>query len=247
MRLSVVYVHKNKSNGKCYVGQTKQKIENRWKKNGSGYLDIVDGKYKNPKFAPAILKYGWDGFEHIVLHENITLTEANKLEKKLITSYDSLDNGYNCTEGGEGTPSVKRSLEWCKMKSKSMKGKLKGSANGCSRKIKCIETEDIFDSLSEACDAYDIKYSTFHTNLNKAIRNGHRCGGYHWEYLEPLQRPKIKMKKGNNTKKVKCIETGEIFKSVNEAAKKHNIHPSSISDNVKRGWKYGGVSWEYIK
>ena len=32
-----VYIHKNKVNEKIYVGITKQKPEQRWRLNGSGY------------------------------------------------------------------------------------------------------------------------------------------------------------------------------------------------------------------
>ena len=52
-----VYVHTNKFNGKKYVGQTCQKPEVRFGKNGSGYVG-------SRVFYNAILKYGWDNFYH---------------------------------------------------------------------------------------------------------------------------------------------------------------------------------------
>jgi group I intron endonuclease len=39
---------------------------------------------------------------------------------------------------------------------------------------------------------------------------------------------------GKNTKSIECINSGEIFKSINEAAKKYNLRPSSI-DNILSG------------
>ena len=59
-----VYIHRNKINGKVYIGITKQKPENRWR-NGKGYK-------QNIKFYRAIEKYGWNNFEHIVLVDNLT-------------------------------------------------------------------------------------------------------------------------------------------------------------------------------
>ena len=45
-----IYMHKNKINGKVYIGQTKQSLKNRWS-NGYGYREC-------PKFWRAIQKYG---------------------------------------------------------------------------------------------------------------------------------------------------------------------------------------------
>ena len=90
-----VYMHRNKTNGKVYIGQTKQKPEKRWE-NGKGYET-------SNRFYNAILKYGWDGFEHIILYSNLTQEEANALEEELITQYHSQDEqyGYNIKAGGK--------------------------------------------------------------------------------------------------------------------------------------------------
>lgn len=94
-----VYMHINKVNGKKYIGQTKQKVKNRWR-NGLGYRTQV--------FFYAINKYGWDGFEHIIVETNLSKDEADNLEKKLILKYDTRNSqyGYNITSGGEGTIGV---------------------------------------------------------------------------------------------------------------------------------------------
>ena len=90
-----VYKHINKANGKIYIGITKQKPQNRWK-NGNGY--------NAQHFGRAISKYGWDGFEHIIVAEGLTKDEAVSMERRLIQLYDSADpqNGYNETLGGDG-------------------------------------------------------------------------------------------------------------------------------------------------
>ena len=96
-----VYIHKNKINGKVYVGQTIKKVSSRWGKDGKNYLQKTNGVYHQEKFANAILKYGWGNFEHIVLYENLSFEEANKQEIKLIEEYDSVNNGYNSEFGGK--------------------------------------------------------------------------------------------------------------------------------------------------
>lgn len=96
-----VYIHTSLS-GKKYVGQTGQKPQKRWD-NGNGYLSKnKDGKYKQPAFANAILKYGWDNFEHEIVASGLTKEEADNLEKILIKKLNTMNPiyGYNCAEGG---------------------------------------------------------------------------------------------------------------------------------------------------
>lgn len=88
-----VYVHTNKTNNKKYIGITSQKPQWRWN-NGKGYKT-------QPKFYNAILKYGWDGFTHTILHTDLTKEQAATLEQFYIDQYDSIDNGYNLSIGGE--------------------------------------------------------------------------------------------------------------------------------------------------
>ena len=103
-----VYMHINKINNKKYIGITCQKPNTRWL-NGYGYLEqSKNGRYKQDAFAKAILKYGWDGFEHKILFENLSADEAKKKEIELIAQYhtwlcDPDCHGYNMTPGGDGT------------------------------------------------------------------------------------------------------------------------------------------------
>lgn len=82
------------SNGKMYIGLTKQKVESRWD-NGRGYNG-------NTHFKNAIKKYGWENIEHIIIAENLNKEEAFRLEIDLIKWYDTTNakNGYNKTPGG---------------------------------------------------------------------------------------------------------------------------------------------------
>lgn len=101
-----VYVHINKTNGKRYIGVTsRQNPNHRWR-NGYGYKE-------NPHFNSAIEKYGWDGFYHIVLAENLPEVMAKNLEKLLIKKWNTQDRefGYNMTSGGDGTPDYHPSEE----------------------------------------------------------------------------------------------------------------------------------------
>ena len=63
----LIYCHKNKINGKCYIGLTSY-VDNpnkRWR-DGLAYLNN-----HHKVFAAAIEKYGWENFEHEILETNI--------------------------------------------------------------------------------------------------------------------------------------------------------------------------------
>lgn len=90
-----IYKHTNKTNGKCYIGQTCRKNPNERWNNGKSYNGTI--------FAKAIEKYGWDNFDHEIIEDNIlTQEEANEREQYWIEYYGSYgENGYNMTRGGD--------------------------------------------------------------------------------------------------------------------------------------------------
>lgn len=86
----IVYKHTNNINNKCYIGITKRTLEER----------VYDGYGGSIKFNNAINKYGWDNFTSTILEENLSLSEACKKEQYYIQKYNSIENGYNLSEGG---------------------------------------------------------------------------------------------------------------------------------------------------
>lgn len=85
------------SDGKTYIGQTKEKVEDRWK-NGEGYKG-------QDVYVPIILD-GWDNVKKEILHTNLTAKQANDLEKHYIKKFNSRINGYNRTNGGGARESI---------------------------------------------------------------------------------------------------------------------------------------------
>ena len=111
-----LYVHvcKEKNsydNYGVYFGITCLKTQDRWGKDGKGYkYKTKNGEYTH--FYKAILKHGWDNFEHIVILNSISLNMANKAEEYFIKFYKSNNKkyGYNSRSGGEHS---KHSLDAC--------------------------------------------------------------------------------------------------------------------------------------
>lgn len=118
MKKFYVYVHTCTANGKRYVGCTTQAIpEFRWLE-GRGYRH-------NEHFYRAILKYGWNNFQHEVF-EVESEEEMYRKEIELISFYHSNDPryGYNHSSGGEKSASgCIRSEETRKKLSEALKGK----------------------------------------------------------------------------------------------------------------------------
>lgn len=89
----IVYKHISPT-GREYVGMTRN-IKKRWEGNGCSYT-------KNSEFRNDIMKYGWDNFQHLIIKDELSLSEASKLEDELIV--DAMNRGvvYNIARGGIG-------------------------------------------------------------------------------------------------------------------------------------------------
>ena len=181
-----VYIHTNKINGKMYVGQTCQKPEERWN-NGNGYLKKKEnGKYKNPHFAPAIIKWGWDNFKHEIIASNLTKEEANNFEMLLIKELKTQDNkyGYNICDGGNfsnGNKGKQLSEEWKKKIGEPQKGANNHNAKGINQYTKDGIFIRSWDCIMDASRELHIKNSDISRCCKGKLKS---CGGYIWCYIE---------------------------------------------------------------
>ena len=90
---------------KWYIGSAYRKggIISRWNE----YKATRNCKGQK-KLHPALLKYGYDGFEKVILEEcpkelidKLEIIKwLDKREEHWISHYDSFKSGYNCTKGG---------------------------------------------------------------------------------------------------------------------------------------------------
>ncbi len=100
------------------------------------------------------------------------------------------------------------------------------------RKVVCLETGEVFESLNEAARKYNVSASII----------GECCRGkcttvkkMHWAFLSDYEKmtheekENIKQSINNHYKKVICIETKEVFMSIMDAAEKYKVQKANIS------------------
>lgn len=72
---------------------------------------------------------------------------------------------------------------------------------------------------------------------NKVLSS--RAGYTHSEETKEKMSEKAK-------RKVRCIETGEVFNSMNEAGERYNRQPCNLGRAIKNNKTFAGYHWEYI-
>lgn len=187
-----IYMHKNKINGKIYIGQTLQdNPNNRWQ-NGHGYI-------KQPKFFSDIIKYGWLNFEHCILEQGLTQQEANERENFWIQYFDSCKKGYNTIIENNRSETQKK-------------------VDGL---IICLNTNKAYKTLKEASLDTGVDPSAIsrcYTGQRKSA--GIIDGVPRFWILSTADKNLINKIKDNYKdaiRKIICIETSQVFNSLDEA------------------------------
>jgi len=199
-----IYKIINKMNGKIYIGKTYLTIKERYKQH------IYNSKRENNKHRPlyrAINKYGIENFSVELIGEyEEGLLELMEIE--FIKEYDSYNNGYNATLGGEGTRTfpytdkevikkykelkhVNNTAEYFNTCKEMIRRILKGNnikIDGHKRKVAKLDKNTLkvlktYESVNEAARQLgDVKKVS---HICK-VCNGQRktAYGYRWEYID---------------------------------------------------------------
>lgn len=100
-----IYLITNLVNGKQYVGQSND-IEYRWEQHKKSSTN----KHKRSRLISAFKKYGIDNFKFEIL-ELCSPDELDAKEIQYIAKYDTYNNGYNMTIGGDGQSGYGKSVK----------------------------------------------------------------------------------------------------------------------------------------
>lgn len=219
-------------NGKIYIGITchQNNIIRRFGQNGEGYKT-------QRKFYRAIQKYGWDNFSHEVLEKNLeSLDVANKREQYYIKLFDSHKNGYNSTDGGDGTVGRQYSEEERKIRSERMSGK----------------HNHMYGKRGKLSPNYGVKFSKDHRDK---IAQGNRGKTLSKETRQKLSVIAKQREKAHNATELYMLDKNlnivKEFSSGVEAAKFVGVKPQQIYDALHKLKNYtAGYYWcrksEYV-
>lgn len=200
LKKMVVYKIENLLDGKIYIGKTARTLAERLKEHlknsGTSYI------------ARAIQKYGIEEFDISIVAECETEEQLNELEKFYINHFNcKVPNGYNLTDGGEGTagfivpektrkklsdlkkgfpghPHTENSRKKIgavhrgKITSTKTKAKISDSK---SCPVFCVELNEIFKSVTAAANFACVSIAAVSAALHHKRPT---AGGYHWQYAD---------------------------------------------------------------
>lgn len=190
--MGIIYKYTSPS-GKSYIGQTIYSKKIREGKDGKEYREC-------PVFYNAIQKYGIENFSYEILEEcdNSLLDEK---EKYYIKKYDTFNNGYNLTEGGQdGRTWSKKVYQF------SQKGNLIKEYDSITQAA--YENKVNISSLSQVCNGK--KYTLL---------------GYLWSYENKC--PEIKKNRRNKIV-YQFNEQGELIREFETAKNAANFYKIPI-------------------
>ena len=217
-----IYITTNHVNGKQYIGQRKYDKQGKWKEYlGSGII-----------LSRAIEKYGLENFSKEIIEECKTKKILNDREIYWINYYNAVesDNFYNIASGGDGGNTIagytddQRNLLSTKL-SNMRKGIVNiGKNNGNSRRVICINTMKIFDTINEASIYYNVDKDAIQQCCSDANKrktageiNGERMI---WEYYDENKNYEfVPFKRDYKYKQILCLDNNIIYNSVHEASK----------------------------
>lgn len=238
-RVCGVYKIENKVNHMIYVGIS---IDCARRKQ-SHICELNHNRHSNTHLQRAWNKYGKDSFEFSIIEicpkENLELREIY-----WISYYDSCNNGYNQTYGGDGTVNVTYPKERSEKISRALKGRkypnLSGKNSAKAVKIICLDTGIIYDCIRDAAKEMRISDSAIICSCKNhiAVCNDKHIFAYWNDYLKmdneeineaiSSARKNYGFKPNKTSKPIICLNTKEVFLNGTSAAKKHNAEYSYL-------------------
>lgn len=214
-----IYKITNTINGKCYIGQSRD-IYARWKKHLYAYKNSPDYKLYR-----AFKKYGISKFIFEIIEE-CEIDKLNEREIYWISQYNSFNNGYNMTLGGEAFNGANNKTVY----QYDLSGKLIGE----------------YKSAHEAERILKIHF----TNICKVCRGERRtAGGFGWSYEKKEVEQPIKTTIKHNTAVLQYDKSGNFiaeYQSAKEARRQTGINDTTIGLVCKgKGKTAGGYIWKY--
>lgn len=221
--VSGIYVITNNVNDKKYVGQSYD-LERRFRAHRN---ELRRGDHGNSHLQAAWNKYGEHSFSFEVI-EYCPIDDLDTREMYWIRCLDAFSsNGYNMTIGGNGARGYHMSDEAKLRLSESMKQNPTRYWQG--KHLSDEHKEKLRERAKNRSEEYLRK-------IGEASRR-------------TMANPEIKQRMilHQNNKAVRCVELGEVFYSMSEAARRTGASAGNISKVCHGVIKTtGGYHWEFV-
>lgn len=200
--MGVIYKATDKVTGKSYIGQTVD-----FQRRQHDHYTCKEKYAFGTEYQKRPQDFVWE------ILEECPYEKLNEREIYWIAYYDSYNNGYNMTQGGENADGL---LEWQaanpdKVLANAMNGLKYAQAyhqahpeehlaqlakarikakQACSKRVRCVELNLEFDSLADAerwsqSSQNPNGKTAMHQHIAHVCRGARKTtGGYHWEYIE---------------------------------------------------------------
>lgn len=261
MAQGIIYLIVNKQNGHKYVGQTTQGMNKRWKQHIQEALRMSDKPIHR-----AMRKYG----NHNFMIKEIDECDENLLDKReqyWIEHYNTFEEGYNATSGGDKVVFSEETKQKISEKAKeriitpehTTKAKIEpwgafteenrgnGKHCGLSIRSKNLETGICTDYENARMAALSLTGDpNKNSNILLAARKGGTAYGHKWQILEDKSKKKAVFAVNKKTG-----EIGARYESIADAARslcgsgKGTGLIKSLRNPGKYSWK--GYYWFYVR
>lgn len=264
-----IYCIENKENGKKYVGQAVN-IEKRWTQHRQ---KLRAGTHYNDHLQRAWNQYGESAFLFYVV-ELCDEQSLDAREIHYIDALSAFENGYNMTKGGDGTRGCLHTDEYKERMRKIFTGRTFSEEtlkkmSAAKKGIKQTETEARTAGrkiVSEKLKGR--KHSEEHRRNNSEAHKGKPAWNKGMKmpdcYVSPMKgkhhseetRAKISAARAGTqrpmearlktSKKVVCVESGEVFDSITFAAERYGVTIGAISRVLcGKNQTCRNLHWEY--
>lgn len=221
-----IYKYTNKINGKIYIGQSSDITA---RKSSHRNQSLYGGKDMNCPFHLAINKYGIDNFDFEIIEE-CDKSLLNEREQYWIEYYDSYNNGYNATTGGDHCEKeTGRPLLLYDYDGNFIKEIHNIAATARELGVSYGTVYGVLEGDRKSTKGFQIKYKESDDFPKKIEPYNSRQGG---SYIV------LQLDKDDNIL--------NEYKSVNEAARQTGCDCSTISKVCRGKLKtHGGFKWKY--
>ena len=248
----LIYKATDTTNGKVYVGQTKNTLTER--KNQ--HLQASNSDY----FHNALRKRP-DAFLWEIIEDGIPDKETlNERERYWIEYYHSYEDGYNSTVGGDGVIGISgedsywygkhHSSESIKKICANRKGKGRGANNAMAleKNRKKVSKAKIGHKMPDS-----VKQSLYLANKGRKFSEERkremslaRMGEKNAFYGKKHSQETIAKIRAVQTRRILVVETGDIYQGQVETAKALGCSNAYVSTALLHGWKVKDFHIRYI-